>query len=106
MEHLIKQNPTHVTLRDGTPLLHLPDVQEKLEYRQGLQIPYFLNFDKGTCTAILPSDLVLEPGDVLHSEYPGWKATVTEIIDRRKARGTWEKNPYDVRPDWVRIRFI
>lgn len=70
MSHLsIKAQPQHLTLRDGSPLIHLPDYQEKLEYRYGLEIPHFLNFSGDTCAAIVPATMEINEGDVLETEY-------------------------------------
>lgn len=102
---LIKAQPSTVTLKDGSPLIHLPDYQEKLEYRYGLELPHFLTFSPGEATAIVPTALVLEVGMTVQTEYE--KAfLITEIVERRKARGVWKNNPYDERPDWVRMKII
>lgn len=106
MEQLVKLSPNHLTLKDGTPLIRLPDYVEKLEYRHGLEIPHFLNIlNNGTFTAIIPSETVLQLGDIIHDEY-NWSCMVSEVLERRKARGFWKNSPYDSRPDWVRIKYI
>lgn len=102
---LIKVQPSHLTLKDGSPLIHLPDYQEKLEYRHGLEIPHFLTLRGDTCTAIVPTAMKIQEGDNLETEYHK-TMLVTEVIERRKARGAWLNNPYDERPDWVKMRVI
>lgn len=102
---LIKAQPSIVTLKDGSPLLHVPDYLEKLQLRHGLEIPHFLTFASGEVTAIVPTDLELGAGQQLQTEY-GMSFMVTEILERRKARGDWRNNPYDTAPDWVKMSIL
>jgi hypothetical protein len=74
-------------------------------YRFGLTIPHWITRTRDTGTLIVPSDMVLTDCDVLVNEY-NTEVMVTEILERRKARGDWRENPYDTAPDYVKVRFL
>ena|ERR1051326_3964303 len=106
MEHLIKINPTHCRHADGSALLgEVPAVNDRLTYRYGLEIPHMLNYHSGVLNAIICSGTLIRPGDIVRDEFQ-WRATVTEVEERRKARGDWSNNPFDEEPDFVRLRLI
>ena len=102
MPQLIKISPTHVRTLTGEPL----EVSNRITHLQfGLELPHFLNIDRGEATMILPSDMPLTDGEMISTEQQK-EYMVMEVLDRRKARGDWSKNPFDTAPDWARIKFL
>jgi len=83
----------------------VPTIDQRLEYLFGLDIPHELSHRENVMEMIFPSDRSLQTGDELVNEYDK-SVIVTEILERRKARGDWGKNPYDTAPDFVRVQFF
>jgi hypothetical protein len=105
MNHLMPIAPTHVRLATGAPLTDVPLAGDNLDYLFGIGLPHYLRRRQDQAELIFPSDLVLETGDTLTNEYGG-EVVVTEILERRKARGDWSKNPFDQHPDWVKVKIL
>lgn len=99
---LTKSIPTHVRTLTGLPL-DIFNPNSNLQF--GLEMPHFLNIKRGEATLILPSALALIEGDMISTEREK-EFMVMEVQERRKARGNWSKNPFDVAPDWARIKFL
>lgn len=108
MEHLVKENPNHCRLSTGELLTGVPTVDERLSYHFGLEIPHQLERKlDGRCRMrmIFPSDRSMSTGDMIVNEW-GKERVVTEILERRKARGDWSKNPFDEAPDFVEVTYL
>lgn len=80
-------------------------VGNKVPLSFGLEMPHFIQIKQGIAALILPSDMSMCLDDILITEQGG-PLMVTEITERRKARGDWSKNPFDVYPDWAMIRYL
>jgi hypothetical protein len=105
MHHLVKMSPNHCRLATGEQLLEVPTVEQRTPLHFGTEIPHFLIRKGEAATMIVPSSTSLATGDVLVNEYGG-EVMVTEIVERRKARGNWSQNPFDSSPDFVRVTVI
>lgn len=109
MNYLIKTVPQHVWNPDGTKLTgEIASAQERRSYLHQLEIPHFLNSDPrlgkvtaGHASMIIPSDMAIQPGDLLENEY-GWKAMVTHVLNDRPARGDWQRRA----ARFVEVRYI
>lgn len=105
MNHLVPICPSHVRFANGTPLAGEINIRPESAYHFGTTIPHWL-MEKGDIgTLIVPSRLEVTDCDILRNEY-GREVMVTEVLERRKARGDWSKNPYDKNPDVVKVRFL
>ena len=106
MEHLVKHRPQHCRLATGEELIgEVPTVDQRLNYLFGLDLPHELAHKDDILTMIFPADRVLQSGDQLVNEF-NKSVIVTEILERRKARGDWSKNPFDTSPDFAQVRFF
>jgi len=106
LEHIVKANPQHCRLATGQPLIgEMPTVDLKLDLHFGLEIPHFLKVNSNSATLIFPSDRSLERGDLLINEW-NKSRMVTEIVERRKARGDWGRNPFDEHPDFIHVNIL
>jgi len=94
-----------VRLRSGLPLEGEAIMRGSDEYLFGLTLPHYLFRRNRTAQLIVPADYLLETGDVLEDEYGGEKI-ITEVFERRKARGDWRGNPFDSAPDWVEVEIL
>ncbi len=47
----------------------------------------------------------LTDGDMISTEQEK-EYMVMEVIERRKARGDWSKNPFDSAPDWAKVKYL
>lgn len=102
MAQLIKISPTHARTLTGERL----DVYNPTSNLQfGLEMPHFVNIRRGEASVILPSNMSLKDGDMLSTEQEK-EYMVMEVLERRKARGDWSRNPFDTAPDWARIKFL
>jgi len=105
MDIITKICPPHVRLASGEMLKEVPNAQDKVSLHFGTEIPHFLIIRQGVASLILPSDMSLGADDLLVTEHGG-SMMILEVMERRKARGDWSKNPFDPAPDWATISFL
>lgn len=106
MQYLVKENPIHVRHLNGERIIgEIPAYRDNAKYHYGLEIPHQLNAAPGEMRIIFPADSSLELGDIVMNEW-GKEMIVTEILERRPARGNWKCNPFDSSPDFIHIRIV
>lgn len=106
MKHLVPTCPPHVRFASGEQIAGEINIRPESAYHFGTTIPHWLKISPdGTGILIMPSDRKLTDTDMLVNEFGG-EVMVTEVLERRKARGDWSLNPYDKHPDYVKIKFL
>lgn len=105
MDITIKAIPVHVRMASGEALTMAPTADQKVQLSFGMEIPHILNMRSGIATMILPSTCPIASEDMLHCEL-SVPVMVTEVVERRKARGDWSLNPFDQGPDWIMVRYV
>lgn len=103
---IIKQLPQHVRYADNSAITEIPEFNAQAAFSYGTEIPHRLNvLPNNKMSAILKHTDELKEGDEIQDEY-GWKAVVSEILERRPARGDWSNNPFDIKPDFILFTYV
>ena len=105
MQHMIRLAPPHVRMATGEQIQGEALLRPMEAYHFGTELPHFLSYRAGIATLIVPITYSIRIDDLIANEYGG-EILVTEVLERRKARGDWSRNPYDEKPDFVKIRYI
>lgn len=105
MLHTIKMNPAHVRMATGAMIEGEALLRPAEAYLFGTQLPHFLKKRDGVAHLIVPVTYSLRVDDRIENEYTN-EIMVTEVVERRKARGDWSRNPFDDAPDFVKIRYL
>lgn len=105
MLHTIKLNPPHVRMATGEAIAGEALLRPAEAYHFGTELPHFLKKQKGIAHLIVPDTYSLRVDDRIENEYTN-EILVTEVVERRKARGDWSQNPFDEAPDFVVIRYL
>lgn len=80
-------------------------VYQDADYAYGLEVPHLLNIRPDTVSMIVPRWFDIQVGTVFQTEY-GRKFTVTETLERRPARGTWNAYADDMKPEFLKVSYI
>lgn len=98
-------NPPNIRLATMAPLQTVPLISDALEYHHGTALPFFLKRRHDYAELIVPREFVIATGDTLLDEYD-LEVVVTQIDERRPARGDWSDNPFDTAPDWLKVKIL
>lgn len=104
--HIIKTLPCHFTINGKELRGGIPEygTYKQSDFEYSIELPHFINAYSGKATAIIKHESEFIQGDEIQNEYD-FKATVTNVSERRKAKGNWSTNTYDQTPDFVSFEF-
>src|ERR1700748_2819709 len=97
MQYLMRAAPRHCWMATGEEAIDL-QMRAAEAYHHELEIPHILRVGQGTRSLIVPADHPLDIGDTIYDEYDN-TFLVSEILERRKARGDWRGR----NPDFVKV---